>query len=329
MSRHFLSKIIALLAGLIILVIAYNHNNNSVYTLNGNAYGTSWNISSTEYIGDHHRENIIEIINRIDQVASNYKNNSEIAIINQNDERYQFISNDLFKILSIADDVTNISEGYYNIMLGKISSNMGFSPTFNNELLHEKDSSYKLNEKNRTLEKVSSNWFDLSSIAKGFAVQEIHNYLIKQGLVNHLIDIGGEIIVNGSNNNDSWKIGIQDPYSFSNSASKIIENTNKKFLAVATSGEYRNYKILNDGSKITHTLNPKTLLSVDNNILSVTVIHESSATYADAFATAFNAMGPELAIKIANKNDIALMLIIEFNNELEFIYSNKWYDLAV
>ena len=84
-----------------------------------------------------------------------------------------------------------------------------------------------------------------------------------------------------------------------------------------------------DGNKVTHTINPKTLKSINNNILSVTVVHESSATYADAYATSFNAMGSEMAIEIANKNGIAVMLIIERNNEIEFIYSNKWYDLSL
>ena len=315
------------MAGLIILAIAFFHNNNTLYTIDGEAYGTSWSISSTEYISDQHKENIVEIIERIDLVASNYKSNSEISIINLNNERFQFISNDLFNILTIALDVEGISEGYYDIMLGKISSNMGFAPSFDKSLIHEKDSGYKINEKNLTLEKNSSNWFDLSSIAKGYAVQEIHNYLIAEGFFNHLIDIGGEIIINGNNNDDAWKIGIQDPFSFSENALKIIDNSDNKFLAIATSGEYRNYKILNDGNKITHTLNPKTLLSIDHNTLSVTVVHESSATYADALATALNAMGPELAIKIANSNDIALMLIKYTKNDFEFIYSNKWYDL--
>ncbi len=329
MSRQFISKIIALIVGVIIIIIAYFHNNNNLYTFDGNAYGTAWSISSTEYIGDHHKKNILEIINRIDKVASNYKNDSEISLINQSNEKFHFISDDLFNILSVAVDVEDTSLGFYNIMLGKVSSNMGFSPTFGYELIHKKNSTYKLNEKNLTLEKNSSNWFDLSSIAKGYAVQQIHNYLIEEKLSNHLINIGGEIIVNGNNNNASWKIGIQNPYILSDNPLKIIQNTDNKFLAIATSGEYRNYKIQDNGNKITHTINPITLSSIDNDILSATVLHETSATYADAYATAFNAMGPELAIEIANKNDIALMLITNLNSKLEFVFSKKWYDLSL
>ena len=60
-------------------IVAYNHNQTSIYQINGQAYGTSWSVVSSQYIGDHHKNNIINIINNIDFVASNYKNNSEIS----------------------------------------------------------------------------------------------------------------------------------------------------------------------------------------------------------------------------------------------------------
>ena len=63
MSRYLFSKIIALLAGISLLAVAYFHNTNSVYGISGNAYGTYWSISSSEYIGDHHKEEIEKIIN--------------------------------------------------------------------------------------------------------------------------------------------------------------------------------------------------------------------------------------------------------------------------
>ena len=76
-----------------------------------------------------------------------------------------------------------------------------------------------------------------------------HNYLVKEKLVNHLIDIGGEIIANGNNAGKSWKIGIQNPFSISDNASIIVDNK-FKFLAIASSGEYRNYKSDKYGNKL-------------------------------------------------------------------------------
>ena len=95
----------------------------------------------------------------------------------------------------------------------------------------------------------SDNWFDLSSIAKGYAVQKIHDYLESNNLINHLIDIGGEIIISGSKHGDPWNIGIQNPLSDINNSAITINNSDHNFLAIATSGEYRNFKFDKDGNK--------------------------------------------------------------------------------
>ena len=225
MTRNLFSKLIALISGIILLVVAYNHNQKSLYEISGSAYGTRWSISSTEYISDLHKNNIISIINRIDYVASNYKEDSEIAIINFSQGNDFKISSDLLNILIIAKDVEKSSDGFYNIMMGKVSGQLGFSPDFNNTLNQTKVSSYTIDDQNFILYRDSSNWFDLSSIAKGYAVQTIHNYLKDNNMNNHLIDIGGEIIVNGSSTEDNWKIGIQDPSSISNKALKAVSYT--------------------------------------------------------------------------------------------------------
>ena len=324
MTRNLFSKLIALTAGIILLIVAYNHNQKSLYEISGTAYGTRWSITSTEYISDLHKNNIISIINRIDYVASNYKKDSEIALINFSQKNNFKISNDLLNILTIAKDVEGSSNGFYNIMMAKVSSQLGFSPRFNNTLNQTNISSYNIDTQNLILSRDSSNWFDLSSIAKGYAVQCIHNYLKENNMNNHLIDIGGEIIINGKNIDDNWKVGIQDPSYMNNKALKIITNDNSSFLAIATSGEYRNFKIGDNGNKVSHTINPKTLRSINNKILSVTVLHESSATYADAYATAFNAMGFKQAFVKSNELNVASMFVL--NND-EIVYSNKWYDL--
>tara|TARA_B110000003_G_scaffold83540_1_gene85407 strand:- start:319 stop:1305 length:987 start_codon:yes stop_codon:yes gene_type:complete len=327
LSRKLISKLIALCVGLFCVFIAYNSNSNKTYSISGNAYGTSWSIVSSSYIADHHEKNIIKIIDHIDFVASNYKINSEIAIINKQPTNTElYISNDLYNILNIAEDINKLSNGAYNIMLGKVSSKLGFAPDFNMDLIQDKEDGYLLINDNKLI-KQSKNWFDLSSIAKGYAVQLIHEYLITNNLTNHLIDIGGELIVNGSNHSTPWMIGIQDPNSFNDKAIHVIKN-NDNFLAIATSGEYRNFKI-SDNKMITHTIDPKTLLSIDSKILSVTIAHEESATQADAMATAFNVIGYPNALNIANDNNIAMMLVIGSEGESELIYSNKWYDLGL
>ena len=328
LTRFAISKIIALVVGLICLLIAYNYNTNNSFTINGSAYGTSWSITSSEFIADHHHKTIIKIINDIDMVASNYKSDSEVSIVNNNAVDNEFIiSNHLYKILSIAKEVHIKTDGLYDITLGKLSSKMGFSPDFDKDLLHSSNNQFSLQDDNKLI-KYSQDWFDLSSIAKGYSVQLIHEYLLNNNLSNHLIDIGGEVIINGNIHGNSWKVGIQDPSSYSDKPIYIIMNSNK-YLSIATSGEYRNFIVLDNGKTISHTINPETLKSISSNVSSVTVVHESSATYADAYATALNVMGGVEAMNFANKNDIALMLSFINDDEVVLKFSNKWYDLGL
>ena len=81
MNRQFISKLLALLAGIALIFVAFSHNQNSIYIINGNAYGTTWSVKSSEYIADQHKENIINIINNkeiIPELLQNECNANEI-----------------------------------------------------------------------------------------------------------------------------------------------------------------------------------------------------------------------------------------------------------
>ena len=319
-----------MIVGLLCLYIAYTHNLSKTFTFKGYAYGTSWSITTLNYLNDVHKSNIKDIINNIDYVASNYKDDSEIAIINKNSSNEELkISDDLFNILSLAYKVEKLSNNAYDIKLGKISSKLGFSPDFNNKLDTEIDpkSSYKLID-NNTLIKQGNFWFDLSSIAKGYAVDMIVKYLEENNYKDFIVEIGGELTLSGSNYDKSWTIAIQDPLALDNKPAYLISPKNINKISVATSGEYRNFKF--EGiDRITHTINPITGKSINDDALSVTVLSTVSSAHADAFATALNVLSVSESLELANNENIALMLIIDgVNSDKDFIFSNKWYDLT-
>ena len=110
-------------------------------------------------------------------------------------------------------------------MMAKKSGEFGFSPDFGNKNIQLNTSTFRIDNNEKILYKNSSNWFDLSSVAKGYAVQVIHEYLINNDLINHMIDIGGEVIINGTKHGDNWNIGIQDPSVIQNKAIKAVSYT--------------------------------------------------------------------------------------------------------
>ena len=68
--------------------IAYEFNSKSNNSLRGSIYGTAWTINSSDYISDYHQVNINKILTSIDYMASNYKDDSEVSILNKNADQF-------------------------------------------------------------------------------------------------------------------------------------------------------------------------------------------------------------------------------------------------
>tara|TARA_B100001250_G_scaffold193745_1_gene166515 strand:- start:4362 stop:5342 length:981 start_codon:yes stop_codon:yes gene_type:complete len=322
LNRLTASKLIAIAVGLICIIFAYNYNKSATYQISGSIYGTYWKLVSTEYIPDSIKKSIEDELSRIDYIASNYKKSSEISRINAAPlNKILTISSEMYSLLSFAEYLYQITDGFYDVTLGSLIINKGFGPPtamIENTIPISKERFDFIS--NDSIVKNDNFQFDLSSIAKGFAVDAVSKKLIKANRNNFLIDIGGEIIVNGSKHGSPWVIGIQNPSTIHNQSIREILRTS--FLAIATSGEYRNKKINNAGQITSHTFVPKTQQSISDKSYSVTVASEQSSMIADAWATAMNVLGPDKGISIANEQGIPVMYIMHEENII--IKSKSW-----
>jgi thiamine biosynthesis lipoprotein len=304
LNRLIASKILAISVGLLCVFLAYEHNKSSTYQIGGKIYGTYWKLVSTNYISDSTKTAIIEELDRIDFIASNYKIQSELSLINASAANTRIkISEDLYTLLSLAEELNQISKGAYDVTLGSMVIQGGFGPDPSNDIYDSKASKRFVISDDLHLEKFNQFLFDLSSIAKGFAVDSIHKLLVDM-------------------NKPPWVVGIQNPAEYSNQTIKNI--LSEDFLAVATSGEYRNYLIDDSGAMTSHTFDPATSNSIKNDVLSVTVTSKKSAMLADAWATLLNVVGSKKGLELAEKHQISVLYIINENNEVRFRKSSYW-----
>lgn len=155
-----------------------------------------------------------------------------------------------------------------------------------------------------------------SAIAKGYACDVIARLLEREGIKNYMVEIGGEVAMKGVNQNGNcWRIGINKPEDDSTGIKNDIEEVVQlcKKGGVATSGNYRNYYV-KDGKKYAHTIDPRTGYPSEQSILSATIVAKDCIT-ADAYATAFMAMGLEKARQVAeNIPDIEYFVIYADEN---------------
>ena len=140
---------------------------------------------------------------------------------------------------------------------------------------------------------------DFSALAKGYGVDEVARLLAGQGIQHYMVEIGGEVTAQGqSPRGDDWKIGINLPREDA-SMQDIQTAVPLHDQALATSGNYRNFYEV-DGAKYSHTISPFTGFPERSTLLSASVFAPDCMT-ADAYATAFMAMGLEKAFVLASR----------------------------
>ena len=152
---------------------------------------------------------------------------------------------------------------------------------------------------------------DFSSIAKGLACDEIGRMLARNGAVNWLVEIGGEVAASGVNKRGTpWNVSVDMPTS-EQQGQTAHESALTLALdsgAVATSGNYRKWRE-EGGTKISHIIDPRTGDSRAGTLLSVTVVARDCMT-ADAWATACMVMGEnEVKNTMQHRTDLGVMTI--------------------
>jgi len=288
----------------------------------GYTQGTTYNIKLNPTTNINSSE-IDSILLLVDSTFSIYNKQSIISKVNRNEDHK--LNKYLLDLFFISEHLWQITDGYFDITLGALVQYWGFTPK---EVKLENVSLDSLKQltgmrrfelaNNKVIKEEPKLLFDLNAIAQGYSVDMVAEYFESKGINDYLIEIGGEIRAKGVNqNNNIWKIGIDKPVEFSTDGSRelqVIVNVNNK--SIATSGSYRKF-FEKDGMKYSHTINPKTGLPTQHNLLSVTIITDLCSA-ADGIATALMAMGLDLAKDFLNINKEYDALLIYSNQNGEF-----------
>jgi len=147
---------------------------------------------------------------------------------------------------------------------------------------------------------------DLSSLAKGYAVDEVSDLLTSRGFENFMVEIGGEVRAGGTRSDGQpWRIGVETPDVQQRAIHRVLSLEN---LALATSGDSRNFREI-DGQKVSHIIDPKTGRPLPYRGWSVTLLSKTCLE-ADALATALLVLGEDLGYDWCVKHDVAALFLI-------------------
>ena len=149
---------------------------------------------------------------------------------------------------------------------------------------------------------------DLSGIAKGFGVDEVSRALSHLGLMDHLVEIGGELRGAGVKpDGQPWLADIAAPPGVSLPGGPIRVALHG--LSLATSGEYRRF-VDHGGTRYGHTLDPRTGRPIANGLRSVSVVARDCLD-ADALCTAIGVLGPDEGRDFAVRHGVAAYLLVD------------------
>lgn len=259
----------------------------------------------------------------VNHAANNYQGDTEITAFNRHASAAPMpISSPFVEVMSIAQEVSSLSGGAFDVTVTPLLEAWGFGPRGEPDApppspevlaaLAERVGWQKLrlDPASGTLAKTHPGVvIDLSAIAPGYAADRIAAALERRQVLRYYIDVGGEIRTRGQNpKGQPWRVGIERPAADRGDAPALLEIVSPGDGALATSGDYRSYREI-DGRRISHTIDPRTRAPIAHGLASVTVVHHDAA-HADALATALNVLGPDEGMALAEREHLAVMMIV-------------------
>ncbi len=309
------------------------------FEFSGSTMGTTYGIkivtpgavSVDRVVLSHEIENTLVDFN---QVMSTYIESSELSRLNSSSVgEWVDLSPELGEVIRLSESVYRQSEGAFDITVGPLVNLWGFGPADTQSLPSELDLKnakgavgfqyVELGE--RKIRKQKDVYLDLSAIAKGHATDVIAQLLEQHHIENYMVEIGGELKIRGRNAKGRvWTIGIENPTFGRTGAVQAISGDN---IAIATSGDYRNF-YENNGERVSHTIDPVSGRPIQHDLASVTVITESGGL-ADAYATAINVLGPEKGRALAEREGLAVFLVIRDGKKYRVDYTEQFKQYMV
>lgn len=307
---------------------------NRFHTFNGPTMGTWYNVK-IQGLPDSLSETAVKQaidaeLNGVNEAMSTWREDSELSRFNRAPVQVPFpMSADTRQVLAISAEVYEASGGAFDITVGPLVNLWGFGPDKQEDSIPPpEDISRLLQEiggdairiQGEQVSKSRPVQIDLSAVAKGYGVDKVASRLEALGIRRYMVEVGGEIRVGDAKlSGETWKIAIEEPTTLSRSIQKVLSLKN---VAIATSGDYRNF-YEKDGKRYSHTIDPRTGSPVAHKLASVSVIHESCA-YADAWATALTVLGPEESLKLAEKLNLAVYLLVKTETGFEALQSESF-----
>jgi thiamine biosynthesis lipoprotein len=329
LNRHsFTAAFLLLVLG---AVLFFTDGDGDIQQLNGLTMGTSYQVQIVDMPDGIAAEDLAadigDLLSQLDtETFSTYASNSELSRFNRHGVNIPFIASaELIEVLLMAQEISALSGGAFDVTVGPLVNLWGFGPdlaVFETVPTQSQIDAartrvgfqfLRISPSNREIRKTRDMYVDLSAIAKGYAVDQLAEYLDQIGVDNYFLEIGGELKIKGSKpGGEGWVPAIEAPIDTASQVYQIFYSRGDN-IAVAGSGDYRNY-FEEEGQRYSHEIDPRNGRPVTHSLAAAYVIDESTAR-ADALATTYMILGPDAAEKLASRQGQAVYFIYKSESD--------------
>ena len=276
------------------------------------------NITTNKEIYNDVHDDIEAILKRIEDEFSPQSENLKKVNINIP----TFVSDEFIKVLKYSLDFSKDNPSF-DVSIGALSNLWNISKQAEYCYVNDnciKPSDEKIQETIKLVDytkiKIDGNLvsvpdnmkLDFGAIVKGYAVDEVYNYLKDKGYSFFVINFGGSVKSYGEsltykNKHKEFSIGIENPF---NETTSLIDIKTKD-ESVITSSISKRY-ITVDGIKYHHILDKTTGYPVDNDIEQVTIV-SSDGMLGDILSTTCILAGSDKAKELMIKYGVKGIII--------------------
>lgn len=291
----------------------------------GEALGTTWHVRWVGHSGAPSvaqvTETVSAVLGEVDQHMSTWRDDSELSLARRATGPVA-VSEDTALVVDAALDLARVSGRAFDPTVQPLMELWGFFGARRDTL--PSDDEVRAAMAQMGVDRVrlgrdpsggptldaGGTALDLSAIAKGHAVDRVHNALSRQGLASLFVEVGGEVRVSGpALQRPLWRVGVDLPDPKATPGQDLALVVSLTNGAVATSGNYRNrYEV--DGQMLVHTMDPRIGRPIQTAVASATVLAPDCRT-ADGVATTLMVLSPEDGLNLVERlPDVQAALLV-------------------
>jgi thiamine biosynthesis lipoprotein len=293
------------------------------FELTGPTMGVTWSVRGVapfDFDVEDAAGQVQHVLNRLADQMSAWEPNSDLSIFNSSPAgAWLDLPADFLVAMRRALWWAEESDGAFDPTLGRLTNLWGFGPTGAGAVAASPSPQAiqaaldgagwdKLPLDRARLHQPGGLELDLSAIARGYAVDQISRVMSELRVIDHLVEIDGELRGEGvQSHGEPWWAEIAPPPGETLPGGRIRVALHG--LSIAASGDHHRHSDV-EGRRYGHLLDPRLGQPLQSPVRSVSVL-AAACMDADALCTVLGVLGPVRGMALAVRHDIAAHFLLQ------------------